>query len=230
VTNIVVANRTLTNARELSRKYGVKEVLLSDIPEVLVHTDIVVSSTASQLPILGKGAVERALKARRHKPIFMVDLAVPRDIEPEVAELEDVYLYTVDDLREVIDDSLKNRQEAALEAEIIIDKGVEVFMRKQRGLGIVATLRNFRDKAEQQRDAELDKALKALERGADPVVVVKELARLLTNKLLHSPSVQMKKASADGHHELIHLAEQLFELEASNEAATAPDLVAAKKQ
>lgn len=230
VTNIVVANRTLTNARELSRKYGVKEVLLSDIPEVLVHTDIVVSSTASQLPILGKGAVERALKARRHKPIFMVDLAVPRDIEPEVAELEDVYLYTVDDLREVIDDSLKNRQEAALEAEIIIDKGVEVFMRKQRGLGIVATLRNFRDKAEQQRDAELDKALKALERGADPVVVVKELARLLTNKLIHSPSVQMKKASADGHHELIHLAEQLFELEASNEAATAPDLVTAKKQ
>ncbi len=230
VSNIVVANRTLTNARELSRKYGVKEVLLSDIPEVLVHTDIVVSSTASQLPILGKGAVERALKARRHKPIFMVDLAVPRDIEPEVAELEDVYLYTVDDLREVIDDSLKNRQEAAREAEIIIDKGVDIFMRKQRGLGIVATLRSFREKAEQQRDAELDKAIKALERGADPVSVVKDLARLLTNKLIHSPSVQMKKASADGHHELIHLAEQLFELEASNEAATTPDPAAAKQQ
>jgi glutamyl-tRNA reductase len=230
VANIVVANRTLTNARELSRKYGVKEVLLSDIPEVLVHTDIVVSSTASQLPILGKGAVERALKARRHKPIFMVDLAVPRDIEPEVAELEDVYLYSVDDLREVIDDSLKNRQQAALEAELIIDKGVEVFMRKQRGLGIVATLRNFREKAELQRDAELDKALKALERGDNPAEVVKELARLLTNKLIHSPSVQMKKASADGHHELIHLAEQLFELEASNEAATPDDPAAAKQQ
>jgi glutamyl-tRNA reductase len=228
VPNIVVANRTLTNAQELSRKYGVREVLLSDIPEVLEHTDIVVSSTASQLPILGKGAVERALKIRRHKPIFMVDLAVPRDIEPEVAELEDVYLYTVDDLRSVIDSNLKNRQEAAREAEVIIEHGVEAFMRKQRGLGIVATLRNFREKAEQQRDAELDKALKALERGADPKDVVKELARLLTNKLIHAPSVQMKKASADGHEELIHLAEQLFELEASNEVAPTTEALAVK--
>jgi glutamyl-tRNA reductase len=230
VATIVVANRTLTNAQELSRKYGVREVLLSDIPEVLETTDIVVSSTASQLPILGKGAVERALKVRRHKPIFMVDLAVPRDIEPEVAELEDVYLYTVDDLREVIDSNLKNRQEAALEAEVIIDKGVDAFKRKQRGLDVVGTLRNFRVKAEQQRDAELDKAIKALERGADPKEVVRELARLLTNKLIHSPSVQMKKASADGHHELIHLAEQLFELEASNEAAPALDNPVANQQ
>lgn len=230
VANIVVANRTLTNAKELSRKYGVREVLLADIPEVLETTDIVVSSTASQLPILGKGAVERALKARRHKPIFMVDLAVPRDIEPEVAELDDVYLYSVDDLREVIDGNLKNRQEAAREAEVIIDRGVETFMRKQRGLGIVATLRNFREKAEQMRDAELDKALKSLERGTDPQEVVRELARLLTNKLIHSPSVQMKKASADGHHELIHLAEQLFELEASNEIAAPAEAAALKKQ
>jgi len=197
---------------------------------VLETTDIVVSSTASQLPILGKGAVERALKVRRHKPIFMVDLAVPRDIEPEVAELEDVYLYSVDDLREVIDSNLKNRQEAAREAEVIIDKGIDTFMRKQRGLGIVATLRNFREKAEQLRDIELEKALKSLDRGADPREMMKELARLLTNKLIHAPSVQMKKASADGHHELIHLAEQLFELEASNEAAPHATTPAAKQQ
>ncbi|MEY3660142.1 MAG: hypothetical protein RLZZ169_967 [Pseudomonadota bacterium] len=221
VRHIVVANRTLTNARELSRKYGVREVLLSDIPEVLESTDIVVSSTASQLPILGKGAVERALRARKHKPIFMVDLAVPRDIEAEVADLEDVYLYTVDDLRSVIDEGLRNRQEAAREAELIIEQGVETFRRKQRGLGIVATLRSFREKAEQLRDAEVDKALRSLEKGGDPRDVVRELARLLTNKLLHAPSVQMKKASADGREELIHLAEQLFELEASNEATTA---------
>ncbi|MDR0779378.1 MAG: glutamyl-tRNA reductase [Pseudomonadales bacterium] len=216
--DIVVANRTLTNAQELKHKYGVREVLLADIPKELESTDIVVSSTASQLPILGKGAVERALKARRHRPIFMVDLAVPRDIEPEVAELDDVYLYTVDDLREVIDSNLRNRQEAAREAELIIDNGVAAFLRKQRGLGIVSTLRSFREKAEQIRDLEVEKALKALERGQEPAAVLKELARLLTNKLLHAPSVQMKKASADGHAELIHLAEQLFELEASNEA------------
>jgi glutamyl-tRNA reductase len=215
--DIVVANRTLTNAQELKHKYGVREVLLADIPKELEATDIVVSSTASQLPILGKGAVERALKARRHRPIFMVDLAVPRDIEPEVAELDDVYLYTVDDLREVIDSNLRNRQEAAREAELIIDNGVAAFLRKQRGLGIVSTLRSFREKAEQIRDLEVDKALKSLERGQEPAAVLKELARLLTNKLIHAPSVQMKKASADGHEELIHLAEQLFELEASNE-------------
>lgn len=222
VQSIVVANRTLTNAQELKRKYGVREVLLSDIPQELEHADIVVSSTASQLPILGKGAVERALRARRHKPIFMVDLAVPRDIEAEVGELDDVYLYSVDDLREVIDSNLRNRQQAALEAEAIIERGLEQHERKQRGLGIVATLRSFREKAEQLRDAELDKALRQLDKGEDPREVVRQLARLLTNKLIHSPSVQLKKASADGHSELIQLAEQLFELEASNESG--PDL------
>lgn len=224
VNNIVVANRTLTNAQELKRKYGVREVLLSDIPEALVKADIVVSSTASQLPILGKGAVETALRARRHKPIFMVDLAVPRDIEAEVGELEDVFLYSVDDLREVIDSNLKNRQEAAREAEAIIEQGVDGFARKERGLGVVSTLRNFREKAEQIRDAEVDKALRALDKGAQPEQVLRELARLLTNKLIHAPSVQLKKAGADGYPELIDLAVQLFELEASNEVdpATAP--------
>jgi len=217
IANIVVANRTLTHALELKRKYGVREVLLSDIPEELVKADIVVSSTASQLPILGKGAVETALRARRHKPVFMVDLAVPRDIEPEVGELEDVFLYSVDDLREVIDSNLKNRREAALEAELIIDQGVDAFSRKERGLGIVSTLRSFREKAGQIRDAEVEKALRALDKGAAPELVVRELARLLTNKLIHAPSVQLKKAGADGHPELIDLAVQLFELEASNE-------------
>ena len=126
----------------------------------------------------------------------MVDLAVPRDIEPEVGELEDVFLYSVDDLSQVIDSNLKNRQAAAREAEVLIEQGVENYIRKERGLGIVSTLRNFREKAEQLRDTELDKALKALEKGASPQDVVKELARLLTNKLIHAPSVQMKKASA----------------------------------
>ncbi|MES2624941.1 MAG: glutamyl-tRNA reductase [Pseudomonadota bacterium] len=228
VSSIVVANRTLTNAQELKRKYGVREVLLSDIPDELIRADIVVSSTASQLPILGKGAVESALRARRHKPIFMVDLAVPRDIEPEVGELEDVFLYSVDDLSQVIDSNLKNRQAAALEAELLIEQGVASYVRKERGLGIVSTLRNFRDKAEQLRDAELDKALKALDKGVPPQEVVRELARLLTNKLIHSPSVQMKKASADGQSDLIQLAEQLFELEASNEAVDNPPPADAK--
>lgn len=217
VKNVAVANRTLERALELKEKYGVSEVLFSDIPEQLEKADIVVSSTASQLPILGKGAVERALKARKHKPIFMVDLAVPRDIEPEVAELEDIYLYSVDDLSQVIDENLKNRQDAAKEAEKLIEHGLAAYEEKQRTLGIVSTLKNFRQKAEQIRDTELEKALKLLEKGETPEQAMANLARLLTNKLIHAPSVQMKKASADGRSELIHLAEELFELEASNE-------------
>ncbi|MDT8398021.1 MAG: glutamyl-tRNA reductase [Pseudomonadales bacterium] len=226
IADMVVANRTLEHALELKRKFGVREVLLADIPEQLEHADIVVSSTASQLPILGKGAVERALKARRHRPIFMVDLAVPRDIEPEVGDLADVFLYSVDDLKDVIENNVKSRRDAAAEAELIIDAGLSAYQQKIRGLGIVSTLRNFREKAEQLRDAELDRARKLLEKGEAPEVALASLARLLTNKLIHAPSVQMKKASAEGRSDLVQLAEQLFELEASNEAGgdSEPDL------
>tara|TARA_R110000772_G_scaffold164481_1_gene275903 strand:+ start:678 stop:1982 length:1305 start_codon:yes stop_codon:yes gene_type:complete len=218
IADIVVANRTLTHALELKEKYGVKEVLLSDIPEQLIHADIVVSSTASQLPILGKGAVEKALKIRKHRPIFMVDLAVPRDIEPEVGDLADVYLYSVDDLKEVIDTNVKSRQNAAAEAEQIIERGLASFQKKQRSLDIIDSLKAFREKAESIRDTELSKALKSLEKGEEAEKVLSELARLLTNKLIHAPSVQMKKASADGREELVGLAQVLFELDDKSNA------------
>ncbi|MEX2367187.1 MAG: glutamyl-tRNA reductase, partial [Pseudohongiellaceae bacterium] len=188
IKHIVVANRTLEHALELKRKFGVREVLLSDIPEQLVDVDIVVSSTASQLPLLGKGAVERALRARKHRPIFMVDLAVPRDIEPEVGELADVYLYSIDDLKEVIDSNMESRQNAAAEAAAIIEKGVQAYRQKIRTLGIVDTLKNFRHKAELIRDAEVTRALKHLEKGENPEKIITAMARLLTNKLIHSPS------------------------------------------
>ncbi len=223
VAHVAVANRTLERALELKEKYGVDEVLFADLPEQLEKADIVVSSTASQVPILGKGAVESALKARKHRPMFMVDLAVPRDIEPEVADLEDVYLYSVDDLAEVIDSNMQSRHEAAAEAEEIIARGVAAYEEKERTLGIVPMLKNFRQKAEQIRDTEVEKALKQLDKGEAPEKVLANLARLLTNKLIHAPSVQMKKASADGRSELIQLAEQLFELEASNEEVSAFD-------
>lgn len=223
VNNIVVANRTLTHALELKKKYGVKEILLSEIPEQLVQTDIVVSSTASQLPILGKGAVEKALKARKHKPIFMVDLAVPRDIEPEVGELADAYLYTVDDLKEVIDASVKSRQNAAAEAEEIIEKGLAEFQKKRLSRNIVSSLKAFREKAEKIRDEELQKALKSLEGGDDPQAVLNQMARLLTNKLIHAPSVQMKKASAEGREELVQLAQTLFELDSGTDSVDKQD-------
>lgn len=213
IVNLVVANRTLEHALELKKKYGVSEVLLSDIPEQLVDADIVVSCTASQLPLLGKGAVERALKARKHKPIFMVDLAVPRDIEPEVGELEDVYLYSIDDLKNVIETNVQSRLSATAEAEEIIDRGITAYHNKLRSLGIVPVLRSFRHKAEKISDIELGKALKLLDKGDNPEKVLASLARLLTNKLIHAPSVQMKKASANGRNELIELARELFELD-----------------
>ena len=129
---MTVANRTLVRAETLAQEFNARAILLGDIPEALEDADIVIASTASQLPILGKGAVESALKKRKHRPIFMVDIAVPRDIEQEVAELDDVYLYTVDDLKEVIEENVRSRESAAQEAETLVEAGASEFMRQLR--------------------------------------------------------------------------------------------------
>lgn len=213
VKRIVVANRTLDNALELAAKFGGHGALLADMPEQLVHADIVVSSTNSQLPLLGKGAVERALKKRKHKPMLLVDLAVPRDIEAEVGELADAYLYTIDDISEVIEDGVKSREQAASQASSIIERGIEDYLKQLRSLGAVSTLRAFREKADGIRDLELQRALKALEKGESAEAVLTSLARGITQKLIHSPSVQLKKASADGRDELLLLIQELFELD-----------------
>lgn len=148
VRSFLVANRTLEKAQALAEAHGGKGILLSEIPDHLSDVDIVISSTASPLPILGKGAVERALKKRKHRPYFMVDIAVPRDIEPEVASLADVYLYTVDDLRQVIEENIRSREGAAREAENLISSGVQDFLDQLRALDAVSTLKVFRQRAE----------------------------------------------------------------------------------
>lgn len=212
VHRITVANRTLQRARELADRFGADAVLLGDIPERLVHADIVITSTASPLPILGKGAVEEALRRRKHRPVLMVDIAVPRDIEPQVGELSDVYLYTIDDLREIIDENLKTRQQEARKADVIIDEGVSGFLSQARALDAVDVVRAMREKAERLRDAELDKAMRQLARGESPEQVLAQLARGLTNKFLHSPSSQMRKASASGRRDVLGWSRELFEL------------------
>ncbi len=212
VSKLIVANRTLGRAKELAEHFGAEAILLSEIPEQLHRADIVISSTASQLPLLGKGAVESALKQRKHKPMFMVDIAVPRDIEVEVGELDDVYLYTVDDLREVIDENIKTREVAAQKADAIVAEGVDLYLRELRALDSVSTIKAFRRKAEMLRDDELQKAQKALASGGDPDQVLTQLARNLTNKLIHSPTSAIKHASAHGRGEMISLAQELFEL------------------
>lgn len=213
VSRIVVANRTLERASALAEEVGGQAVLLSAIPDELVNSDIVISSTASPLPILGKGAVERALKKRKHRPVLMVDIAVPRDIEPEVGELDDVYLYSVDDLHEVIAENLRSRQGAALAAEELVLSGVDEFMQRLRERDSLDLLRGYRARAEQLRDEELAKALRLLGNGTPAEDVLAQLARGLTNKLLHAPSVQLKKFSAAGRHDALAVAQELLALD-----------------
>ncbi|HAT58077.1 MAG TPA: glutamyl-tRNA reductase, partial [Gammaproteobacteria bacterium] len=166
---------------------------------------------------LGKGTVESALRKRKHKPMLLVDLAVPRDIEAEVGEIPDAYLYSIDDIAEVIEDGVKSREEAAAEAKTIIEEGLREHLKQQRALNAVATLRAFRENADSIRESELQRALKSLEKGEAPEAVLNALARGLTNKLIHAPSVQMKKASAEGRDEFLLLIRELYELELESE-------------
>jgi len=190
---IAVANRTVERAGKLASRFNGRAIELKSLAEQLHEYDVVVSCTASSLPILGKGLVERALKARRRRPMFMVDLAVPRDIEPEVAELGDVFLYTVDDLAGIVSTNLDARRSSVEQAEAIIDTQVSQFMSWMRMREHVPLIRQLREQAEDTRRHELDRALKALARGEDPAVVVESLSRGLTNKLLHDPTLELKK-------------------------------------
>ena len=213
---IVVANRTLARAEVLANELGAKAVVLADIPGQLVHADIVISSTASPLPIVGKGMVEQALRARKGRPIFMVDLAVPRDIEVQVGDLDNVYLYSVDDLRDIIDDNVKSRTAEAQKADVLIALAIEEFGRQQRSLGAVGRVKALRKKAESLRDAELIKAKSALQKGQPVDEVMKGLAHALTNKLIHAPSVQMKKASERGETDKLVWSQELLDLSAED--------------
>ncbi|MFY0664439.1 MAG: glutamyl-tRNA reductase [Natronospirillum sp.] len=215
---MTVANRTLQRAQQLTAELGAHAILLGDIPDHLARADIVISSTASQLPILGKGAVERALKQRRHKPMFMVDIAVPRDIEPEVNELDDVYLYTVDDLQQVIEDNVRSRQEAAAEADEIITRAVQQYADTVRERQASSTIRTLRQSVNAQADNELDKALARLSRGDNAAEVMKQLTHSLTNKLLHQPSLFLKEAGRLGRTDHIQLVQEMYSLDGNDVA------------
>jgi glutamyl-tRNA reductase len=214
VRRITVANRTLSRGLALAEQLGGRAITLEDIPEALVQADIVISSTASPLPIIGKGMVERALKRRRHKPIFMVDLAVPRDIEPEVSGLNDAYLYTIDDLQSVIDENLRARQDAAREAEKIVELRTGQFISQRRELDAVATLTAYRQQMEMYREQEVQKALEALNKGGNAEEILQRLGRNLVNKLAHAPTIQMKKAAVAGQHDKLAWAAELLGVQA----------------
>ncbi len=210
--HITVANRTLERAQTLARRINGTAITLTDLPEQLAQHDIIVTCTASQLPILGKGMVERALKARKHRPLFIVDLAVPRDVEAEVAELSDVFLYSVDDIAEVVKDGLDARQSAVKEAEVIIDSGVSDFIHWMESREVVPTIRALRDHAERSRRHEIDKAMRMLAKGEAPEAVLEVMSQSLTNKFLHAPTHALNQVHGDERENFLEVIHRLYHL------------------
>ena len=210
--SMTVANRTLERGESLAEKINAQAILLQDLPNHFAEFDIVITSTASKLPIVGLGMVERAIKARKHRPMFMVDLAVPRDIEPEVAQLDDVFLYTVDDLAQVVSEGMENRQAAALDAELIVDSRVETFMQWLAKRDAVPTIKALRDQFDATRLTELDKALKLIQKGESPEKALEALSNSLTNKFLHAPSSALNLAHGDEHAKLENILKQLYQI------------------
>ena len=211
---MAVANRTLPRAQELCEKLGVNAEphLLAELPAILHEYDVVVSSTASQLPIVGKGMVERALRQRHHMPVFMLDLAVPRDIEEEVGELNDAYLYTVDDMMGIVQQGKEARQKAAAEAEVMVSQKVAEFIDWQKSRQSVPLIRALLDEGERARRQVLENAMKQLAKGTPPEEVLERLSVQLTNKLLHSPTRTLNKAGANDS-DLVEAVAQIYHLE-----------------
>jgi glutamyl-tRNA reductase len=185
---MVIANRTVERGREMAEKIGGTAIRLEYLAECFAEFDIVVSCTASHLPIIGLGLVERAIRARRHRPIFMVDLAVPRDVEQEVGRLDDVFLYTLDDLGRIVQSGKESRQSAAAEAEAIVERRVDDFLQWLKTRESVPLIRVLRDNAERVRRYEVEHALRRLSRGEPPEAVLEQLSHRLTNKYLHAPT------------------------------------------
>lgn len=196
-TNITVANRSLPNALKLSEKFDGQAVLLSELHDHLTQADIIVSSTASQLPILGKGAMESAVQNRKRKPVFIIDLAVPRDVEQEVADIDDIYLYTVDDLSKVIDEGKKMREQAALEAERFVEEAVLEWQQQGREREANTSVKALRAELIELREKELERARKALASGESADIVVAQLAHALTQKMLHTPTKNLRQAARE---------------------------------
>lgn len=209
---LTVANRTLSRGETLAAQFGGNAITLSELPEQLHKYDVVVSSTASQLPIIGKGLVERAIKARRHRPMFMLDLAVPRDIEAEVGQLDDVYLYTVDDIAGIVEVGQQARNQAAEQAELLISHSVGEFVDWLKKRDTVPLIRALRDEADRTRRHALEAALKQLAKGTPPEKVLETLSVQLTNKLMHPPTQALSSGSGAAHEAQVELISRLYRL------------------
>jgi glutamyl-tRNA reductase len=193
VGNMIIANRTIENAKKIAGQYNAQSVSLKQFSTIIHQADIIISSTAASVPIIGKGLIESALKQRKHKPIFMLDIAIPRDIEPEVGQLDDVYLYTIDDLKQVVDDNVSLREKEKVLAQEIIIKQSQVFKKWLTVLPNEQLVQNYRNSANKiKNDVVLD-AIKRLKNGDDGEQIIKKLADQLTNKILHTTFKNIKQ-------------------------------------
>ncbi|WP_157670183.1 glutamyl-tRNA reductase [Chitinibacter sp. GC72] len=210
---MVVANRTLERGQELASELGGEAILLSDLPTRIHEFDVVVTSTAAPLPIVGKGMIERALKQRRRRPMFIVDLAVPRDVESEVGELADAYLYTVDDLAQVVQEGMASRSMEVNSAETMISEKVKEFDSWLASRAVVPTIRDLRDHADRIARGEVQRAQKKLANGQDPQLVLEQLAQQISNKFLHAPLAALNSAQPDEQETLVNLVRRLYRLQ-----------------
>jgi glutamyl-tRNA reductase len=219
VQRLLVANRTLEHAQALAGRHGGVALPLAELGRHLPEADIVITATASRAPILDREQVAAALKARKHRPMFLLDLAVPRDIAADVADLADVYLYTVDDLEQVIEENRASRRQAADQAEAIIDLQVQHYLSWWQAQGRQDALKQLRSDGVLARDQALAKAQDELAHGEDPQQVLRRLAHQLTNRLLHAPTAALRQAALDGDSDLLRAAERLFKSDDDSQPA-----------
>jgi len=210
--SMTVANRTLERGAQLASRFAADAITLNELPQRLAQFDIIVTSTASSLPILGKGMLERAAKARRHAPMFIIDLAVPRDVEPEAAGLDDIFLYGLDDLALIVKDNLKVRSDSVREAEVLIAEQAQGFLRWLDGRTVVPTIAALHEHHDRLRASELDRARRLLAAGTAAEQILEQLARGLTNKFLHAPMQALNNAGAAERAELLSLFHHLYDL------------------
>ena len=210
IARLLILNRSLAKAEELASELNATAMTLDQMDEALPRADILISSTASPRPVIGKDGVKAALRQRRHRPMFLVDIAVPRDIDPEVATLKDVYLYTIDDLQQVVDENMQQRSEAAALALSDVDEAVDSFMRWLYGIRAGRTLKRIREQSHDFERELTERALRRLQAGQEPAEVLQQLANTLTNKILHLPSKRLREAAEQRDYEVLKAADRIF--------------------
>ncbi len=213
IANLLIVNRSRAKAEELAAEMGASALTLDQMDQALPMADILISSTASPEPVIRKADIKAALGKRRHRPMFLVDIAVPRDIDPEVAKIKDVYLYTIDDLQQVVDENMEQRNAAALSAVGEVDEAVDGFMRWLSGIRVSRTLKKIREQSHEYEQDLTEWALRKLEAGQDPSEVLNQLARTLTNKILHLPSKRLREAAENQDYEVLKAADRIFRKE-----------------